>query len=474
MAQRTQSTTALLWSCVPLGVAATGAVLAFQSPVAAAVVAALALAVLAAVLLRLTALDVLVVLMPINVVVGTSTQVNVSPADVWLVMMLGGLLFFPTFRLDQRVRAFLQPLGVCALLFVAVALLGLSLAAQRDNGTDALAGVFDTTKVVIGFVYLAVVATYSARALGRQDYRFLTIWVVAATSISVVASVGTLVGGPLEFMTDYSRATGTFENPNLFASYLYISLGITLAVWVISRKPLLIAALVPQVVALALTGSRAAVLAAVVALTVVVLAALWQRTARRALVRVAALAIASTLTLLFVFPALLATPSVDRIGSGWAAASSDERFGLWRDALDMWEAHPFLGAGVGQYQTWEGVGLPPGVAPIAHSTYLSLLAETGVLGIMCFLGIVLPVVVLLVRKVARTRDAVSAFLLAGVVGVLAHAFAMNVENSRVFWALLGISTAWALVEPTAQTNAADDPVLRPTSRTRTAPGSRGA
>lgn len=68
------------------------------------------------------------------------------------------------------------------------------------------------------------------------------------------------------------------------------------------------------------------------------------------------------------------------------------RLKAWMFAFNTWRSHPILGVGVGNYETlsaesdWLGVG-PIGAGSTPHETYLYLLAESGILGLLSMLTI---------------------------------------------------------------------------------------
>jgi O-antigen ligase len=65
-----------------------------------------------------------------------------------------------------------------------------------------------------------------------------------------------------------------------------------------------------------------------------------------------------------------------------AQASADSREELFRVAVELWQQSPVLGFGPGTFATVSGTGLQ------AHTLYGQVLAETGSLGALAFLGVV--------------------------------------------------------------------------------------
>jgi O-antigen ligase len=76
--------------------------------------------------------------------------------------------------------------------------------------------------------------------------------------------------------------------------------------------------------------------------------------------------------------------------------SAEQRFEIWKVAGTIWQRHPVTGVGLGAY-TYEHWRVARNGAETfkrtarggrdAHSTYLTVLAETGIIGFICFMGI---------------------------------------------------------------------------------------
>jgi O-antigen ligase len=136
--------------------------------------------------------------------------------------------------------------------------------------------------------------------------------------------------------------------------------------------------------------------------------------------------------------------------------SLEGRQELWALAADVAQRYPITGIGKGN---WEMVSRD---RPLPHNTFLTVLVDTGLIGIAVFL---VPIIIWLwrgLRQVSTRPWAVA--LVAGMVGGLAVSF----DNSRFFWltvgALAGRLAAAPAVRPDAQ--AAAGPVLEATRQRR--------
>ena len=143
-----------------------------------------------------------------------------------------------------------------------------------------------------------------------------------------------------------------------------------------SRLRLLNYAFPPMaVMAILLTGSRAATIATVPAFLFIIWSINRLRIVQRALIFAAL-----TSALLFL-PALVPRPSLERLASTRTSAGTIDlgsRVAVWRDVIGVFLEHPLLGAGSGAFRPASELGLSP------HNSFLAPLAELGIIGFGIF------------------------------------------------------------------------------------------
>src|SRR2546421_10453943 len=61
-----------------------------------------------------------------------------------------------------------------------------------------------------------------------------------------------------------------------------------------------------------------------------------------------------------------------------------DRLNIWQDAIAIWQRSPYMGVGAGNYQFFD-LAYGTDVVGVAHNQFLSVLAEMGVQGLICFL-----------------------------------------------------------------------------------------
>ncbi len=237
----------------------------------------------------------------------------------------------------------------------------------------------------LSLAVLALVLANSAPAVRRRTAG----WVEAAVTLGAVVLIAQpFTGFPAAFGTAEGvgeRFGGLFGHPN-FAAYT-VSVVLLYQLYAKPFTHARIASSAALLLALVLTGSRAALIVFVLLL----LPALWMRAQRffgLLAPAVAALPFVGT-TILTRLESITATGGLSgQNASGW-------RLGQWRDALEATRGHEYFGIGWGR--TADVMGDQLG----AHSTYVQIWLELGRVGaVLCAVG-----VILLLRSARSNRPA---------------------------------------------------------------------
>ncbi|HTX03024.1 MAG TPA: O-antigen ligase family protein [Candidatus Acidoferrales bacterium] len=234
----------------------------------------------------------------------------------------------------------------------------------------------ETLKWVQYLLVFAVAAT--AWSLDPDRFRLRLATIVTVSLVCVLALAQLRIGSPSVILVAnhvYPRIAGPIEGPNQLAAYLGLALPF-LSIWTLERVTVgtLLAVAVTSA-ALVLTLSRAGLLCAAIGVGIV-LAFAPQRNGR------APLAIAYGAGVIAA-AALLAGLNPDILtrflwfGETSEAGSVSTRSVLWRAAYTMWERHPALGVGAGNFELLLPSVGDVGVRTHANSWYLQSLAEGG-------------------------------------------------------------------------------------------------
>ena len=205
--------------------------------------------------------------------------------------------------------------------------------------------------------------------------------------------------------------------------------------------------------ALVLTGTRGATLATIPT-AIFVLWSLKHASGTLRAMAVGAVLCASVLVYFYAPRGML-----DRISTATTATQLGQqggalsgRWSIWTASVDVWMHHPVRGIGVGAHRA--------AVSPIlgqskiyktaskqAHNTYISVLTETGIIGGLLFLGVLLSVF-------ARLRDLSGweRWYWSAQVGVLLiDAMSLSLEDSKSVWIFLSLAVAAAALARQAAT-----------------------
>lgn len=220
----------------------------------------------------------------------------------------------------------------------------------------------------------------------------LTAWTAGAAAAGAWALAQFLTGNPRPF--------ASFGNPIFLGTALASALPLSLS-RARTERGLWAAAAGLQAVGLLLSQSRAAVFGLLGGLTLWALA----RLKGRSLIAALAAVVASAATAAWTFH-----------GREWTHAL------IWRDALTLWRAHPWLGCGLGRFHlefpAFASEALkarwPDGrvIVNFAHNEYLQTLAEAGPLGLAVLLAVPAAAWLSLRREDDTARGAAAAGALA--------------------------------------------------------------
>lgn len=355
--------------------------------------------------------------------------------------------------------ALLSVLGARVRLRCAVALLGLFSA----YGGVTLASVLVSSDIELA--QLAWEKLVRAMVIGVTGYliasRLPTLrWLTWGAIIGAGAvSFGALLGGPppltgLDAIDINGRLVGPLGDGNFFGQHLLVGLALAMGVMRRERlaRPLLGAATVAGLsfVAILATESRGAILG---------LAAIGLAQLRLLSRRGRALAVAVVVT-----AGVLLLPGSglgDRLGRAPASIDSALEHGVAEDtavagrlseniaALRMAADHPILGIGFGTYQR-EYLHYARDIAldhrleeRDAHNLHLEILAETGAVGALVWLAILLVVARELVTAASDRRAPTELRRLAGAWGLAFLAFVVTAvflhdNHPEIQWLLLGV------------------------------------
>lgn len=342
---------------------------------------------------------------------------------------------------QQRISAVNPVLTYLLVLFFGWAAISAIWAESQGDSVTAL-GRYAPNLLLIPIVFTALRTRRQA------------VWILAAVVVgaAIAATAGLLdppadpaaaAGGP-------RRVTGTIGDANELAAALLLGLFVAGGFaanpgfpprWRVSC----LAVLTLSLAGIMLSLSRGGLIALAVAMLIgVVVSGRWRP-------RVAVLAGVVVSAAFFYFALFASLPARERVTE---LGGGTGRVDLWTVGWRMVEDKPIGGVGVGNFRDSSiHYLLRPGVIErddfivsspkVAHNTYLQILAETGIVGLLLFLailGLSLGSVLVAARAFERAQDVqmeiISRALFAGLAGYLVAIFFISEMYSKVMWLLL--------------------------------------
>lgn len=196
---------------------------------------------------------------------------------------------------------------------------------------------------------------------------------------------------------------------------------------------------------LLLTQNRAAAVAIASALAV-----LWLSAQRKALVLGIGLAVAA-IVIAFTTPhdywnrfQAIWSPEASHATAELDRGTVQERLELWRSGYEMVRDNPWLGVGPGNYPNAVAFYNPALAKLPAHNSIVGIAAETGIPGLILFLGLILAVLIALVRQTVSAgsrNQQLTCMLLAAIIGLLAGGLFLSRHDSPLLYLMLGWAVA---------------------------------
>jgi O-antigen ligase len=338
-------------------------------------------------------------LTPVGWIVGKTESIvsafpsrsNIDAALLFRCLVVLGFFAGRLVRGKIEIRKLLQPaLAKASLAFMAA----IAISAMLSEPDERLASLIRVAVRVIAYLgfFLFILAWCNSRERVKRVAQILLISTLVTAAFALIQSAASgytflwhflYPEGSDTFPWD-SRATSFFDYPNDLASYLNLILPFALACLAVRGskwKSLGACTLVMGTAALFCTESRGGLLGFGCMLLAAIhfLVEKW----RTRVVLVCALA---TLALIFYLGA--AAPGEEHLGWG-DLSSGATRLYLWAAAAQLFLGSPLHGVGWGNFQLLYRDYLDASMVGESqlgvHSTYLALLAETGILGFLSFL-----------------------------------------------------------------------------------------
>lgn len=225
---------------------------------------------------------------------------------------------------------------------------------------------------------------------------------------------------------------GAQMDPNNQSAFLII--GITISSYILINKKskvsycvFLIGVIIVNIYAMFLTGSRGGLVSLVlILLTLSLLSEKGDKLISKQTIRNFIIILLIVLVTYFLAKAFLPEKIFDRLFviSGYQGGS--DRVNIWGNAIKIFIDNPLIGGGWGSYWGYNGYYI------VIHNTFLSVLIDGGLVGIILFF---LPSLFIFVRSIKQQYVLPILILISG----LAPSFFIDAINKRFFWNAIIVS-----------------------------------
>lgn len=368
---------------------------------------------------------------------------HVALSDLIIPVAVGVLIVERLKRPEAKKPSFVQPVLAWSFGILVVATVSLMLGSNASSFSTRV-GVVEFFKLIVVCLYLVVSLLLFERVGLSRTLGALRVWVWFAALVGYGSVLTQFAGVPI-IPAGSARSFGFFQDPNIYAGYLLLSLTLVFLLESFDSSPhalLWIAGLAGGVFA---TGSRAGLGTLILIMCVGTLVTQSRRVRRAMLL----LGIGGAWVLFGIYTGntrLLVFSSLQRLAESSGETSNDPRFALWGRAIELWLDNPFFGIGWGQYVTRSGdvygISSRTGQGFVTHNTFLSVLSESGVAGAFLVLVGISFVLAQLMRSSLKWESRLSLGLGFGV--ILVQMLSLNLQNIRYVWVYIGLALALSL------------------------------
>jgi O-antigen ligase len=384
--------------------------------------------------LKIQLIYLIIMILPVMFYKVIGIEVNISYADFLIPFMVIPIireLSANGFAGKDKEIKILVTYGLGLLTAFSISLANIAI----NENSNIIYGISNLMKVFVNMFY-SFVFLFCFKRFKSFEKKFLKIWTYTAVIFALICIIGVLlyaVGKPTPF-TFYYRARGTFEDPNLAACYLNMSLGIVLAYNYLNYGRVVRCNAILIILALFLTASRGGILSLAMGLIILISFNFRRETAKSLIKMVTAFII--ILCIVYMAANSLGYNILSNVDNRIISIGSDdyntlERILLWDTAMELGMKRPIIGVGTGQYVSVASIS-NPAVTKIPHNTYLGIFAETGIVGLTAFMWLPVFLAFKLYKKIRNGEDILLFFALSMLcVGI--QAYSINMENYRILW-----------------------------------------
>ncbi len=409
----------------------------------------------------LGALGIMLILAPLRTLIATEAAYPL-PLDIGQLTFLATAGIWAIWRILQRKPIFHIPISP---VHVAIGIFSVAFGLSLFNASSNSAWITEFLKWVIMALLVSIVLTSGE----KRRWEWLLFLLISAGVANAIVGIYIFLGGSgadhLLILGRFYRAFGTFGQPNPFGGFMGILTPIAITATIgyglrsyrrwkikgdVELGHILITTFYGMASLILLGGllvswSRGAWLGTVAAIGVMAFAI--PRKFWHSFMMTGAIGLAIGI---LWFSGALPQSITNRISSAWSDffAFDDmrgvditsenyavvERLAHWQAALNMAQYHPWLGVGAGNYEVvYDQYRLLNWDEPLghAHNYYLNILAEAGIIGLLCYMGM-WGIIAWLTWQTRAHPDVLARFVAVGLLGTWTYlAFHSLLDNLYV-------------------------------------------
>jgi hypothetical protein len=436
---------------------------------------------------KLSQVQLLAISVQFSFYININQLVNVSPSFLVLLLILLNPKFWDKVKNFQKKSNFLIKFLIW--FFIIATLVTISIIVNLN--ASSYSSVFEMMKFLFAAAYLPITLVLVVSLSALEKKQLFGTWIVSSFTTAcfgiLVFSITAFIPGNvfLEFLYSESRLKGSFEDPNIYALSLIISIIFSLIYWKGMVTKFSIIYWITLSTALAMTNSRTGLIAFLVLAIALSLFTLFTRINRKQIFTWAFLSVfflySSLPAFAFVVDKtklfsedLVSLSSQSTLSANTSSprpeeynysnqsieeeidnstlstyalrteTSGDVRFTIWSAAIDLWASNPTFGIGYGNFTDALSSNDKHNDLGdfLVHNTFLSFLTESG---IFALLSILLPLLSLTL-KLFKPKSFSKMILFSGTLSVFAFMNSFNLQNLPLVYFYLAVAFSFTLTE----------------------------
>lgn len=391
--------------------------------------------------------DLGLILMPFMFYVNMGGAINTSVADLIIVIWLLGTMISRKNKTiiyhNTAITSTRSYMIKFAMVFMGIMLISMVNFIRWEDAL-ILQAFISIIKIWVCLLY-SLFTLFYINVFGRK--RFLCVMAYNTLFFDFLMIVGVItyargIDLGLTFAGTF-RATGTFEDPNLAAAYLFLMVSFAIVYFMEEKKYLFLGgSILLTFISVFLTSSKGALVAVVVGLSLILIVNLARGNGGMVLRLIIGYAIMASILYYSYqnnsFVQQVCEPIFNRFEEFTSNVEGDHSLAhrefLWRTAFELGKTEPIFGIGVEQFRPAATQYTGQHVWNIVHNTYLTFFCELGIVGLIIFFRLWIKNAWNHFLLMRRKRSSV--YYLFSMICVSVSMWSISLGNFRTLWVFM--------------------------------------